>query len=152
MGHGVNHWWVYRFTKYFSLSKFLSEHVIIHYRFIFVMFLLPVSLVYDLYFYTRLVHYKIYYKRMSQEIIPRSKIVFALSSAPTKHKEKVAGIQKQVREYQTNGEGKGMCTARPGWQTISPQNMEYKNKMYSINVSTRIRCILSMQVQEQDVS
>ena len=70
--------------------------------------------------------------------------MFALSSAPTKHKEKVAGIQKQVREYQTNGEGKGMCTARPGWQTISPQNMEYKNKMYPINVSLTI--ILEAQV------
>ena len=72
----------------------------------------------------------------------RSKIVFALSSAPKKHKEKVADIQKQVREYQTDGDGKGMCTARPGWQTISPQNMEYKNKMYPIKVSARIRCIL----------
>ena len=43
------------------------------------MFLLPVSCLYDLWFYTR------------------SKIVFALSSAPTKHKEKVADIQKQVK-------------------------------------------------------
>ena len=44
------------------------------------MFLLPVSCLYDLWFYTR------------------SKIVFALSSAPTKHKEKVADVQQQVRE------------------------------------------------------
>jgi len=95
----------------------IIEHVIIHYRFIFVMFLLPASFVYDLWFYAR------------------SKIVFALSSAPKKHKEKVADIQKQVREYQTDGDGKGMCTARPGWQTISPQNMEYKNKMYPIKIN-----------------
>ena len=54
------------------------EHVIVHYRFIFVMFLLPVSCLYDLWFYTR------------------SKIVFALSSAPTRHKEKVAFVQQQV--------------------------------------------------------
>lgn len=95
----------------------IVEHIIVHYRFIFVMFLLPVSCIYDLWFYTR------------------SKIVFAMSSAPTKHKEKVAEIQKQVRDYQVNGKGKGMCTARPGWQTISPQNMEYKAKMYPINVN-----------------
>jgi len=95
----------------------IVEHIIIHYRFIFVMFLLPISCLYDLWFYTR------------------SKIVFALSSAPTKHKEKVAGVQKQVRDYQLNGKGKGMCTARPGWQTISPQNMDYKAKMYPINVN-----------------
>ena len=28
-----------------------------------------------------------------------------------------------------------MCTARPGWQTISPQNMNYKTKMYPIKVN-----------------
>lgn len=81
------------------------------------MFLLPVSCVYDLWFYTR------------------SKIVFALSSAPTRHKEKVADVQRQVREYHSEGAGRGMCTARPGWQTISPQNMNYKAKMYPIKVN-----------------
>merc|ERR1719150_654145 len=58
-----------------------------------------------------------------------------MSSAPTKHKEKVLGIQRQVREYHANGEGRGMCTGRPGWQTISPQNMEYKKKMFPININ-----------------
>jgi len=95
----------------------IVEHVIVHYRWVFVMFLLPVSAVYDLWYYTR------------------NKIVFALSSAPSKHKEKVANIQKQVREYHTTGSGKGMCTARPGWQTISPQNMSYKSKMHPIEVN-----------------
>jgi len=28
-----------------------------------------------------------------------------------------------------------MCTARPGWQTISPQNMRYKSKMFPIKVN-----------------
>ena len=50
------------------------------------MFLLPVSCLYDLWFYTR------------------SKIVFALSSAPTKHKEKVADVQQQVREKERERE------------------------------------------------
>ena len=45
------------------------------------MFLLPVSCLYDLWFYTR------------------SKIVFALSSAPTKHKEKVEYVQQQVQSH-----------------------------------------------------
>ena len=93
------------------------EHIIVHYRFIFVMFLLPVSFIYDIWFWAR------------------NKMVFAMSSAPTKHKEKVADIQRQVREYHARGEGKGMCTARPGWQTISPQNMEYKAKMYPISIN-----------------
>jgi len=95
----------------------IIEHIIVHYRFIFVMFLLPVSFLYDIWFYTR------------------NKIVFAMSSAPTKHKEKVLGIQRQVREYHASGDGKGMCTGRPGWQTISPQNMEYKKRMFPININ-----------------
>lgn len=93
------------------------EHVIVHYRWIFVMFLLPVSCLYDLWYYTR------------------NKIVFALSSAPSKHQEKVADVQRQVREYHSSGGGVGMCTARPGWQTISPQNMSYKARMHPIKVN-----------------
>ena len=31
----------------------LVEHIIVHYRWVFVMFLLPVSFLYDIYFYTR---------------------------------------------------------------------------------------------------
>jgi len=95
----------------------VTEHVIIHYRWVFVLFLLPLSCLYDLYFYTR------------------SWIVFSLNSAPAKHQEKVQIIQKQIREYQSSGGGVGMCTARPGWQTISPQNMAYKNRMYPIKVN-----------------
>ena len=43
----------------------------------------------------------------------RRKIVFKLNSAPKKHKEKVLSIQKQVREYQSRGDGKGMCAVSP---------------------------------------
>ena len=28
-----------------------------------------------------------------------------------------------------------MCTARPGWQTISPQNMSYKSRMFPVQVN-----------------
>jgi len=107
------------------------EHIIVHYRWIFVLFLLPVSCLYDLWYYTR------------------NKIVFALSSAPSKHKEKVAEVQKQVREYHRVGGGVGMCTARPGWQTISPQNMSYKNKMFPIKVN--LVDILEIDTEERTV-
>ena len=46
-------------------------------------------------------------------IFSRRKIVFKLNSAPKKHKEKVLSIQKQVREYQSRGDGKGMCAVSP---------------------------------------
>jgi len=93
------------------------EHVMIHYRWVFVIPLLLASCVYDLWFYIR------------------NKYVFARNSAPAKHGEKVADIQKQVLHYHATGGGVGMCTARPGWQTISPQNMAYKAKMHGIRVN-----------------
>ena len=74
----------------------LIEHVMVHYRWIFVMFLLPVSFLYDIMFYLR------------------NWIVFKLSSAPKKHLQKVQAVQKQVRKWREEGSTKNMCTARPG--------------------------------------
>ncbi len=115
------------------------EYIIVNYRWVFVMFLLPASAAYDLWFYTR------------------SAIVFWMNSAPGKHAEKVAEIQRQIRQRSDEGDTRPMCTARPGmqlqinfsnfkysllkisqtlgWQTISPQNMSYKSKMRQINVN-----------------
>jgi len=62
-------------------SKFnaIIEHVIVHYRWVFVcFFLLPVSFVYDIFYYLR------------------SWIVFQLASAPNSHKKKVSDVQTQV--------------------------------------------------------
>ena len=95
----------------------MTEHIIIHYRWVFVMFLLPVSLLYDIFFAVR------------------SYIVFKMNSAPSKHLEKVKEVQRQVREWNDAGSLQPMCTARPGWQTISPQNMAYKERMYRISVN-----------------
>jgi len=98
----------------------ILEHIIIHYRWVFVMFLLPVSLCYDVFHYAR------------------SFLIFTLNSAPKQHLKKVANIQRQVREWKEGGQQascKPMCTARPGWQTISPQNMVYKSKMHGIHVN-----------------
>lgn len=95
----------------------VTEHVMIHYRWVFVMFLLPLSLCYDVY------------------MAVRSHIIFKMNSAPTKHLQKVKDVQKQVRQWRDNGSIKPMCTARPGWQTMSPQNMDYKNRMHKINVN-----------------
>jgi hypothetical protein len=62
-------------------------------------------------------------------------VVFKLNSAPVKHLEKVKDVQRQVREWKDLGSDKPMCTARPGWQTISPQNMNYKKRMHGISVN-----------------
>ena len=74
----------------------LIEHVMVHYRWIFVMFLLPVSFLYDIMFYLR------------------NWIVFKLSSAPKKHLQKVQTVQRQVKKWHEEGSTKNMCTARPG--------------------------------------
>ncbi len=56
------------------------EHILIHYRWIFVcLFLLPLSLTYDFYMFVR------------------SWLVFKFNSAPNKHDEKVKSVQAQVR-------------------------------------------------------
>ena len=34
----------------------------------------------------------------------------------------------QVREYHASGEGKGMCTGRPGWQVSTSREMKISNK------------------------
>lgn len=59
-------------------SDNLIEHILINYRWIFVLFLLPISFIYDLYFYIR------------------SWYVFKVNSAPKKHHDKVRYVQKQV--------------------------------------------------------
>ena len=82
----------------------LVEHVMVHYRWVFVIFLLPISFLFDLWFYTR------------------NKIIFALNSAPTAHTKKVKDVQKQVREYHDSGSRVGMCTARPGKNVCFPSD------------------------------
>jgi len=109
----------------------IVEHIIINYRWVFVMFLLPVSFFYDMYF------------------AMRSFIIFKLNSAPQKHLEKVRNIQNQIKEWRDSGMLKPMCTARPGWQTISPQNMAYKSRMHGIHIN--LVDILEIDVQKRTV-
>ena len=74
----------------------IMEHIIINYRWVFVMFLLPISLCYDIFYAVR------------------SFVIFTLNSAPKKHLEKVKDVQKQVKAWRDSGMDKPMCTARPG--------------------------------------
>lgn len=91
------------------------EYILIHYRWVFVIFfLLPASFLYDIYFYTR------------------SWIVFRLSSAPQHHDRKVANVQRQVRDWSGNTP---MCTARPGWQTISFREGAYKRTFHKVAIN-----------------
>ncbi|XP_046985624.1 delta(24)-sterol reductase-like [Schistocerca americana] len=94
------------------------EYLIVHYRWVLVCFvLLPVSLVYDLFYYVR------------------SYIIFKLNSAPHKHGDKVKHVQRQVRQWISDGRPTQMCTARPGWQTISFRRPAYKSRLYCVSVN-----------------
>lgn len=103
------------------------EHVLIHYRWVFVcFFLLPASFSFDILMYMR------------------SWIIFQLNSAPKKHASRVAEVQGQVKEWHKTAQGKKMCTARPGWSSISPRLGQYKDNMRKININL-------MDVLEVDV-
>ncbi|KAK3909495.1 Delta(24)-sterol reductase [Frankliniella fusca] len=93
------------------------EHILIHYRWAFVILLLPISLVYDVLLYVR------------------SWVVFQLSSAPHKHGSKVENVAKQVRQWRAEGARQPMCTARPSWQTMSFRRAKYKKTMFAVNVN-----------------
>ncbi|KAK7790540.1 hypothetical protein R5R35_000940 [Gryllus longicercus] len=94
------------------------EHVLVHYRWVFVcFFLLPISLFYEVWLYTR------------------NWIVFQLNSAPRQHDKKVRNVQRQVKQWQDSGRRTKMCTARPGWQTMSFRQPKYKKTMFNVNVN-----------------
>ncbi|XP_055605837.1 delta(24)-sterol reductase-like [Uranotaenia lowii] len=97
-------------------NKTLTEILLIDYRWIIViLFLLPASFLYNLFYSIR------------------SRIIFKLHSAPKSHDAKVAAIQRQVRKWKDSGSTSKMCTARPGWQTMSFRKPMYKKSSYQIN-------------------
>jgi len=90
---------------------------IVSQRWLFAIFLLPISFFYDIYWYLR------------------SKWVLYQGSAPRKHQERVDFVQKQVLDWQKFGDGRKMCTARPTWMSISQQKITYKDKAYRVQIN-----------------
>ncbi|XP_057662659.1 delta(24)-sterol reductase-like [Diorhabda carinulata] len=108
------------------------DYIIINYRWVFVcIFLLPVSLFYNIWFYLR------------------NWVVFKLSSAPNQHKNKVEYVQRQILKWNIDGRRSKMCTARPGWQTISFRQPAYKKTSTKIEVN--LVDILNVDVQKKVV-
>ncbi|GFO23070.1 delta(24)-sterol reductase-like [Plakobranchus ocellatus] len=117
----------------FSWLRFRGlEYIIINYRWIFVcIFLLPLSVFYDAFMYIR------------------AKIVFSLNSAPKQHDARVANVQKQVRAWDRDGRQTKMCTARPGWATMSFRRGLYKNSLRNIEIN--LIDILGVDIQRKTV-
>ncbi|XP_076440884.1 delta(24)-sterol reductase-like [Babylonia areolata] len=116
------------FILYFALPALLAvvawmryrglEYVIINYRWVFVcLFLLPISVVYDIFMYVR------------------NWLVFKFNSAPRQHEQRVKHVQEQVKRWRADGCQTPMCTARPGWSNISFRRGLYKKKMRNIDVN-----------------
>ena len=92
---------------------FMTEH-----RGWFVMiFVLPFSLLFDLLFAVR------------------AYIVMAVFSAPELHKKRVEEIASQIRAWKEKGDGTKLCTARGGWQSISPGYRSYKSTSTQISIN-----------------
>ncbi|CAK4616770.1 hypothetical protein LEN26_007351 [Aphanomyces euteiches] len=99
-------------------TKSWLAYILINYRWVLVcFFLLPVSFLYDILFYLR------------------SKVIFYLNSAPSKHKERVKQVQDQIIRWSKDGRKSPMCTARPGWQNISYRRGKYKKTLSNISIN-----------------
>lgn len=110
----------------------LVENVLINYRWIFVcLFLLPASFIFDLWMYCR------------------NYIIFRLNSAPLLHDKKVQYVQKQIQQWNKNQDKRKICTARPGWQTMSFREPVYKDTFYKIKVN--LVDILEINKEKQTV-
>ncbi|XP_048395469.1 delta(24)-sterol reductase isoform X2 [Stegostoma tigrinum] len=108
------------------------EYIIIHHRWVFVcLFLLPLSVVFDVYYYLR------------------AWLVFKLCSAPKQHDQRVKDIQRQVRKWKNEGNRTYMCTGRPGWLTVSLRVGKYKKTHKNIMIN--LMDILEVDTEQQIV-
>ncbi len=48
------------------------------------------------------------------------------------HDKKVEDVQDQVKDWIASGSAVPMCTARPGWKSISIQRLHYKDRLHKI--------------------
>lgn len=88
-----------------------TEYILTHYRGVFCLFfLLPLSALFEAYLWLR------------------NAINFWMrrSAKKTQHATRVNEISTQVKAWATDGKKAKMCTARPGWQTMSLRVGKYK--------------------------
>jgi delta24-sterol reductase len=120
------------FSKNNRKATTFFEYLLTHYRGWFAtIFLLPLSVVYNLWFYTR------------------NKIVFWVSTAPKKHHQRVQKIIAQIDEWRHSGAREPLCTARSGWLTMSELVPLYKK--YSKNIKIDLHDIIELNLEKQTV-
>lgn len=93
------------------------EHLLTHHRDLFAtLFLLPLSVGYG----------------MFRSV--RNRLAFRLNSAPLRHDERVQRVMRQVEDWQAEGAGEKLCTARSGWKSMSELVPKYKLSHRPIDV------------------
>lgn len=108
------------------------EYVLVQHRWLFVcLFLLPLSVLFDAYYFIR------------------AWLVFRMCSAPKQHDQRVRDIQKQVRQWRAEGGQTYMCTGRPGWLTVSLRVGKYKKTHKNIMIN--LMDILEVDTKRQIV-
>jgi len=90
----------------YSLTNYRTAVVLI--------FVMPLSVVFDCYW--RL----------------RTWYIAKYMSAPALHPKRVQRVQEAVRDWARQGKKQRMCTARPGWLTVSPRHSTYKKTMHTV--------------------
>ena len=65
----------------------------------------------------------------------RAWVIMKFYSAPQLHAERVSGIRQQILEWKKKGGKTRLCTARGGWQSISPGYRSYKKKSTQISIN-----------------
>lgn len=63
--------------------------------------------------------------------------------------ERVADVQRQVREWNASGRKTRMCTARPSWMTMSLRHGKYKSTHTNIHVD--LSDVLEVNVEKRTV-
>lgn len=102
---------------YQTIREFAIWFMTEHRGWFVIVFVLPISLLFDIFFYVR------------------SIVIMKLFSAPKLHEARVKDIQKQIETLKKNDDTRPLCTARGGWQSISPGYRTYKSKSAQIKVN-----------------
>jgi len=98
-----------------------------NHRWIFVLFpLIPVSVCYEVFWYLS------------------TKWSLWRNSAPAQHAKRVAFVQEQVRRWNENGQKGFLCTARPGWLTMSLNVGQYKTSADFTRIQINLRDVLEV--------
>jgi delta24-sterol reductase len=64
----------------------------------------------------------------------RNRIVWAFFATTKLHDQRVRKIQEQIRKWDKDGRKKKLCTARPGYATMSLRNATFKDECNRIHV------------------